>query len=477
MQATTRNFKSNVGAALADPNLQDSLAKLKVGFSERRRQAAERLPEFEALRDRARDIKNHTLANLDFYLEEFERKVIALGGHVHWAPTAEDARRIIADLCKSVGARTIAKSKSMVSEEIGLNEHLESLGIEPVETDLGEYIIQLRNEPPSHIIAPAVHLTKDQVADTFLEHHSKLGFAKRLTERNDLVAEARYVLRQKFLDADVGLNGANFLVAETGSSMLVTNEGNADLSNTLPKMQIVLASIEKVIPTLEDAAVLLRVLARSATGQESSAYTTLNTGPKRAQDLDGPSAYHVVILDNGRSSVLGTEMQDMLRCIRCGACMNHCPVYGAIGGHAYGWVYPGPIGAVLTPQLLGVDQANDLPNASTFCGRCESVCPVRIPLPGLMRHWREREFERHLTPATVRKGLALWSWVARRPKLYRRLTALANRVLALFGRAQGRYGALPLAGGWTRFRDFPAPQRGGTFHEQWARNGGERTRP
>ena len=268
MESTAHDFNDNVDTALADPNLQDSLAKLKVGFSERRRQAAERLPEFEVLRDRARDIKNHTLANLDFYLEEFERKVLALGGHVHWAPTAADARQIIADLCRSMGARTVAKSKSMVAEEIGLNEHLEALGIAPIETDLGEYIIQLRHEPPSHIIAPAVHLTKDQVADTFLEHHSKLGFTKRLTERNDLVAEARYVLRQKFLDADVGLTGANFLVAETGSSMLVTNEGNADLSNTLPRMHIVLASIEKVIPTLEDAAVLLRVLARSATGQE-----------------------------------------------------------------------------------------------------------------------------------------------------------------------------------------------------------------
>jgi L-lactate dehydrogenase complex protein LldF len=271
MESTAHDFKDNVDVALADPNLQDSLAKLKVGFSERRRQAAERLPEFEVLRDSARDIKNHTLANLDFYLEEFERKVTGLGGHVHWAPTAADARQIITDLCRSMNARTVAKSKSMVSEEIGLNDHLEALGIAPIETDLGEYIIQLRHEPPSHIIAPAVHLTKDQVADTFLEAHSKLGFTKRLTERNDLVAEARYVLRQKFLDADVGLTGANFLVAETGSSMLVTNEGNADLSNTLPRMHIVLASIEKVIPTLEDAAVLLRVLARSATGQESSA--------------------------------------------------------------------------------------------------------------------------------------------------------------------------------------------------------------
>ena len=469
MESTSHSFNANVDRALADPNLQDSLGKLKVGFSERRRQAAERLPEFEALRDRARDIKNHALANLDFYLEEFERKVVALGGHVHWAPTAADARDIILKLCQSMGARTVAKSKSMVAEEIALNEHLEAAGIAPIETDLGEYIIQLRHEPPSHIIAPAVHLTKDQVADTFLEHHAKLGFTTRLTERNDLVAEARYVLRQKFLDADVGLTGANFLVAETGSSILVTNEGNADLSNTLPRMHIVLASIEKVIPTLEDLATLLRVLARSATGQESSAYTTLNSGPRRPGDLDGPEHYHVVLLDNGRSSVLGTEMQDILRCIRCGACMNHCPVYGAIGGHAYGWVYPGPLGAVLTPQLIGMEEAGNLPNASTFCGRCESVCPVRIPLPKLMRHWREREFERHLTPISVRQGLALWGYFARRPTLYRKLTGIANRVLALFGRAQGRYRALPLAGGWTRFRDLPAPQPGGTFHSQWAK--------
>ncbi len=474
MQSTAHAFKANVGHALVDDNLQQSLAILKVGFSERRRQAAERLPEFEALRDRARDIKNHALAHLDFYLEAFEAKVTALGGHVHWAPTAADARATVLDICRRAGARTVTKSKSMIAEEIALNDHLEANGIEPVETDLGEYIIQLRREPPSHIIAPAVHLTKDQVADTFLEHHRKLGFDKRLTERNDLVAEARQVLRRRFQEADVGITGANFLVAETGSSMLVTNEGNADLTNTLPRVHVVIASIEKVIPTLEDAATLLRVLARSATGQESSSYTTFNTGPRRPDDADGPAEYHVVLLDNGRSSVLGTQMQDMLRCIRCGACMNHCPVYGAIGGHAYGWVYPGPIGAVLTPQLVGVEEAGNLPNASTFCGRCESVCPVRIPLPKLMRHWREREFERHLTPASVRQGLALWAFLARRPQLYRRATGIANRVLALLGRADGRYGWLPLARGWTRYRDFPAPQAGGTFHAQWKARGGAR---
>jgi L-lactate dehydrogenase complex protein LldF len=475
MQSTAHAFKDNVGRALVDDNLQQSLAMLKVGFSERRRQAVERLPEFEALRDRARDIKNHALAHLDVYLEAFEAKVTALGGRVHWAPTADEARRVILDICRETGARTVTKSKSMIAEEIALNEHLEAHGIEPVETDLGEYIIQLRREPPSHIIAPAVHLTKDQVADTFLEHHRKLGFDKRLTERNDLVAEARQVLRKRFQEADVGITGANFLVAETGSSMLVTNEGNADLTNTLPRVHIVIASIEKVIPTLEDAATLLRVLARSATGQEWSSYTTFNTGPRRPGDLDGPEQYHVVLLDNGRSNVLGTEMQDMLRCIRCGACMNHCPVYGAIGGHAYGWVYPGPIGAVLTPQLVGMEEAGNLPNASTFCGRCESVCPVRIPLPKLMRHWREREFERRLTPASVRHGLALWAFFARRPRLYRAATGLANRLLALFGRAQGRYGWLPLAAGWTRHRDLPAPQAGGTFHAQWkARSGATR---
>jgi L-lactate dehydrogenase complex protein LldF len=275
------------------------------------------------------------------------------------------------------------------------------------------------------------------------------------------------VLRRRFQEADIGITGANFLIAETGSSVLVTNEGNADLSNTLPKVHIVIASIEKVIPTLEDASALLRVLARSATGQEWSSYTTFNSGPRRAGDLDGPAEYHLVLLDNGRSAVLGTEMQDMLRCIRCGACMNHCPVYGAVGGHAYGWVYPGPIGAVLNPQLVGMREAGHLPNASTFCGRCESVCPVRIPLPRLMRHWREHEFAHHLSPASVRTGLAAWQFLARRPALYRSVTSLANRVLALLGRAHGRYRFLPLAGAWTRYRDFPAPQPGGTFHAQW----------
>jgi L-lactate dehydrogenase complex protein LldF len=469
--ATSPQFKDNARAALADPELQNALKFVEVNFIARRREAADRLPEFDALRDAARDIKNHTLAHLDLYLEAYEEKVTASGGHVHYAVTADDARRIVLDICRKLAAKTVTKGKSMIAEEIDLNDFLDANGITPVETDLGEYIIQLRGELPSHIIAPAVHLTKAQIEADFRRAHNDLPKDRNLVEPTSLLAEARAVLREKFLAADVGITGANFLVAETGTSIIVTNEGNGDLTQTLPKAHIVLASIEKLVPTLEDVAQILRVLARSATGQDMSVYTTLSTGPRRADDPDGPSEYHVVILDNGRSSMLGGAFADMLRCIRCGACMNHCPIYHAVGGHAYGWVYPGPMGAVLTPSLIGVDKAGHLPNASTFCGRCEEVCPVRIPLPRMMRSWREREFERHLSPATVRAGLAFWAYFAKRPRLYGLATSLGMRLLALLGRRHGRFRRLPLASGWTKSRDFPSPQ-GATFQAQWrARKG------
>jgi L-lactate dehydrogenase complex protein LldF len=464
--ASSPQFKDNARKALADRELQSALKFVEVNFIARRQEVADKLPEFEALRDSARDIKNHTLAHLDLYLEAYEERVKAQGGQVHYAIDSDDARRIVLDICKSLDARTATKGKSMIGEEIGINDFLEANGVTPVETDLGEYIIQLRHELPSHIIAPAVHLTKAQVEADFRRVHTHLPADRSLVEPETMLAEARGVLREKFLAADVGITGANFLVAETGSSIIVTNEGNGDLTQTLPKAHIVLASIEKLVPTLEDAAQILRVLARSATGQEMSVYTTVSTGPRRADDLDGPAAYHVVILDNGRSAMLGGQFRDMLRCIRCGACMNHCPVYHAVGGHAYGWVYPGPMGAVLTPSLIGIDKAGHLPNASTFCGRCEEVCPVRIPLPKLMRHWREREFERHLSPATVRTGLGFWSFFARRPWLYGPAAGIAMRALALLGRGRGRFRWLPLASAWTRHRDFPVPQ-GETFQARW----------
>jgi L-lactate dehydrogenase complex protein LldF len=467
MKATSHHFKRNVEKALADTSLQSQLAKLGSGFAIAREAAAERLPEFEALRDAARDIKDHTLTHLDLYLERFEEKVIEAGGHVHWCRTAAEALDCVLAICERLGAKTVTKGKSMVTEEIGLNDHLAANGIEPVETDLGEYIIQLRGEPPSHIIAPAIHLPKEAVAETFRAHHGHLDPGRPLEEARTMLAEARTILRARFLAADVGITGANFLVAETGSTVIVTNEGNGDLTQTLPKAHIVVAGIEKVVPTLEDLSVILRVLARSATGQEMSVYTTLSTGPRRPVDRDGPGEFHVVLLDNGRSAMLGGPFQDMLRCIRCGACMNNCPVYRQIGGHAYGWVYGGPMGAVLTPALIGLDQAAALPNASTFCGKCESVCPVRIPLPKLMRHWREREFERHLTPFAQRSGLRLWAFFATRPWLYRLATGLVAWTLGRLGRKRGRFQNLPLAGAWCRGRDMPAPE-GGSFQSRWA---------
>jgi L-lactate dehydrogenase complex protein LldF len=468
--ATTPKFKENAHEALTDARLQGALGHAR-NFTTRRAAAADRLPEFEALRDSSRAIKDHTLAHLDLYLEAYERKVSESGGHVHYAQDADEARRIIIDLCKSLGAKSVTKGKSMISEEIGLNQALEAEGVEAVETDLGEYIIQLRGETPSHIIAPAIHLSKQDVEQEFRKAHRNLPANRDLSQPEQLLAEARAELRAKFLAADVGVTGANFLIAETGTSIIVTNEGNGDLTQLLPKIHIVIASLEKLVPTMEDAVQLLRVLSRSATGQDTSVYTTFSTGPRRPGDPDGPSAYHVVILDNGRSSMLGGEFQDMLRCIRCGACMNHCPVYQAIGGHAYGWVYPGPMGAVLTPSLIGVAEGGQLPNASTFCGRCEEVCPVRIPLPKMMRHWREREFERQLSPAPVRYGLGFWEFFANRPTLYRFATDMTARAMHFAAFGKGRFSWAPFAGGWTRYRDLAAPE-GATFQSQWRAKSG-----
>jgi L-lactate dehydrogenase complex protein LldF len=465
MEVSTLEFADNAHRALENPALQSALAKIKTGWVANRARAADRLPEFEALRDQGRDIKNHSLAHLDLYLQAFEAKVIERGGTVHWARDAAEARAVILELCQAAGAGSVTKSKSMVTEEIGLTAFLESHGLDPIETDLGEYILQISGQPPSHIVGPVVHMTQDEISDLFARHHG----GPRLEEAADLVAEARRVLRQRYLAADVGITGANFLIAETGSAVTVTNEGNAELTQGLPRTHIVVATLEKVVPTVEDALTLLRLLARSATGQEFSTYTTVMTGPKRQGDHDGPDRFHVVLLDNDRTEMLGNELREMLRCIRCGACMNHCPVYLATGGHAYGWVYPGPMGSVLTPQLVGIEQGFPLPNASTFCGRCEEVCPVRIPLPKLMRHWRTEQFGRGLAPPSARWGLGVWGWFAKRPAFYRLATRLAVAGLRLLG-SGGRLRWAPLARGWTDTRDLPAPQRG-TFMSQWRARG------
>lgn len=458
MKPAIDTFSDNARDALADTKLQDALERLSHGFPERRRKAMARLPEFDDLRDAARDIKNHVLDNLDFYLERFEEKVIEAGGTVHWARDADEAQEIIVELCKDHNARTVTKSKSMIGEEIAINDHLEAAGIIPIETDMGEYIIQLRKEPPSHLIAPAIHLSKSQVGDTFRDHHTHLLKTRPLEEPRVLLDEAREILRERFINADVGITGANMLVAETGSLVIVTNEGNADLTMTLPKVHIAVASIEKIVPTLEDASTILRVLARSATGQDMSVYTSIVTGPKRDDDLDGPGAFHVVLLDSGRAAMLGRPMREMLRCIRCAACLNHCPVYKSIGGHAYGWVYSGPMGAALVPNLLGVHNARALPHASTLCGTCEDVCPVRIPIPKLLRLLRQRDFMTEGMFSFNKRALRLWAFMARRPKVYQALHWLVG---VFVGRLAGRYRRMPFLRKWTETRDFPAPAKTG----------------
>lgn len=465
MKPQSHDFVRMSADALANAGLQQAMGLIDRKFVAERRHAVEALPEFETLRDRAVELSDHTLAHLDLYLERFATAAEANGAQLHFAADAEAAQRMVTGICSEAKARSATKSKSMTAEEIDLNAALDGAGISRVETDLGEYILQLADEPPSHIVAPAYHKSKASVAALFAEHH---GHAAPRERGQDLVAEARHVLRRRYFAADVAITGANALIAETGQAVLVTNEGNADLGRSLARVHIVLAGIDKLVPTLDDAGVLLRLLARSATGQDITMYTSLVAGPRRQDELDGPDAVHVILLDNGRTGMLASErLRPLLRCIRCGACMNHCPVYASVGGHAYGWVYPGPLGAALDPALIGLDEARHLPQASTLCGACEEVCPVRIPLPMIFRHWREQAFARRIGAGRERWGVRAWAWLATRPRLYRLAMRAARGLLRAFGR-KGAIRRLPLAGGWTGRRDMPAPQRSAVFNK-WLR--------
>jgi L-lactate dehydrogenase complex protein LldF len=463
MQLTSNRFKKTARIKLADPNLQAALEKLQTNFVQGRADRVAELDNFEAIRDAAADIRDRALAHLDVYLAEFERKAIASGTVVHWAETVEDVNRIVCELATRYGVRKATKSKSMVTEECALNDALEAAGVEVVETDLGEYILQLAKEPPSHIVAPVVHKTRHEVSDLFEAKHGRA----RTSVISELTREAREVLRPHFLSADMGITGANFIIAETGSTLIVTNEGNGRMVTSLPRVHVAITGIEKVVPTLEDVTTLLRLLPRHATAQTITNYISVTTGPRRDGDSEGPEHFHVILVDAGRSKLLGGEMQPMLRCIRCGACMNHCPVYQSVGGHAYGWVYPGPMGSVLTPTYVGIENALDLPHASTLCNQCGVVCPVKIPLPDLLRKLREQQFTRGLRPRTERVGLAVWAWAARRPRVYAFLAQAGARVLAWIGGKDKRIRNLPGGAGWTAERDFPAPE-GQTFRALYA---------
>ena len=468
MSAETHAFPNAARVALKNERLQGALKHLKEGFQVKRAQAFSGLADPESLREAARAIRANALSRLDELLVQFEARVNDNGGHVHWARDAAEARAIVTRILEERGARAVTKGKSMVTEEIELNAHLTRHGIAPVETDLGEYFIQLRDERPSHIVAPAFHLQRDDVEQSFRANHHALDANRALDSRPALVAEARAIMRRHFEAADAGITGANFLVAETGTAIIVTNEGNGDLTRLLPKTHPVVTSIEKVIPTLGDASLLLRLLTRSATGQEITSYVTFMSGPKTQGDADGPEAFHVVLLDNGRSALLSSPAREILQCIRCGACLNHCPVYGVIGGHAYGAVYPGPLGAALDPGLDGIASTFDLPNASSFCGRCDSVCPVKIPLTKIMRHWRNEAFARGLPSGAFGIGLKLWARFARHPRWYRAAASMTARLLRLSAGKSGWIRSFPILRGWFAVRDLPKPARR-SFQSQWGK--------
>ncbi|MDE2440310.1 MAG: lactate utilization protein [Betaproteobacteria bacterium] len=462
------HFHARAGENVRNPVLQRALQKAKPLFVGKRAKGIAALAddglEFEMLRTACEGIRNRTLADLDVWLDIFEERAITSGAEVLWARDGEEVGRLVVDIARRYGVTKATKSKSMLSEEAHLNEVLAKAGVRPVETDLGEYIVQLAGETPSHIIAPAVHKTIEEIEALFAKEHGRPVETRTSADIPDMTREAREVLRQHFLSAEMGISGANFLIAETGTAALVTNEGNGRMVTTLPKVHVVVTGIEKIVPTLEDFATLMRLLPRSATGQTISNYVSLLTGTKQPGDQDGPEKTVFILVDNGRANLLGSPYQDMLRCIRCGACMNHCPVYFSLGGHAYGWVYPGPMGSVLTPLYTGIENALDLPHASTGCNQCGSVCPVRIPLPKLMHQLREEQVERHLRPWSERLALKAWAWVAGQPVLYRWLTRRAVRYLNWLADDAGRIRIFGLAPGWTAGRDLPVAS-GRTFHE------------
>jgi L-lactate dehydrogenase complex protein LldF len=456
-------FRERAGQALRDSFLQQALTIATTKFIGLRREAFAEFPEGEALRDQARAIKEATLQRLDHYLELLIANVERRGGHVHYATTPEEARAIVLDIARRSGARLAVKSKSMATEEIHLNEALEAAGVTPIETDLGEYIIQLAHERPSHIIAPAIHKTKGQVAELFAR---ELGRPAE-PDPEVLTRIARAELREKFLQADLGISGANFGVAETGTVVLVTNEGNGRMVTSLPRVHVAVMGVEKVIPSMTDLAVFLAILAKSATGQKLSVYTSLVNGPRRGGELEGPEEFHLVLLDNGRIRQIAGPLREALSCLRCGACLNVCPVYRQIGGHAYGYTYPGPIGILLTAMLNGSESVKDLAHASSLCGACLDACPVRIDIPRMLIELRKDVGERHIASWSERFVFGALGRLLRRPALYRaaaRLGRIAQRPLA----RRGVIRRLPLFfGDWTRTRDLPAVAAR-TFQERWA---------
>lgn len=455
---TAETFDQNALVALNDSQLKGALNNLAKTFGERRKIAINSVDNWEGLRERARKIKEQTLLNLDFYLEKFTENAEKAGAKIHWAVDGKEANEIILGLIKERNAKNVVKAKSMVSEEIHLNDALEKAGIFPIETDLGEWIIQLAEETPSHIVVPAIHKTKQQIAQVFVD---KIGISP--TENVDVLTQtARKILREKFAKAEIGISGVNFGVAETGTILILENEGNIRLTTGVPKTHIAVMGIEKIIPKLTDLDIFLKLLPRSGTGQKLTTYQSLITGIKRDVDAEGPEEIHIVMLDNGRSKMLSHPVtRQSLACIRCGACLNACPVYQQIGGHAYGSVYPGPIGAVITPQLMGIANNKQLPFASSLCGACREVCPVKIDIPELLLHLRAKIVEekpKFLEGFAFKIYSKAWSG-NKSYELGTKTARLMQKLVAKDGKV-GKQNSLmakiaPPLGNWTEFRDAP----------------------
>jgi len=468
MELNPNKFMESAVIAIEDIRLQTALERATNNADGRRRTVFAELDDAQALRQQGRGAKLRALADLPDLLEQMERNVTAKGGHVLWAADADEANQLIVDICKQHNLKRGVKSKSMATEEIGLLPFLEANGIQMVETDLGEYIVQIDHSHPSHIVMPVMHMTKDQVRDLFME---KLGMPYT-DEAEDMTRLARTILREEFLNADFGMSGGNFMIAETGTVVIVTNEGNGRLSTGVPPVHIAVVGIEKMVPTWEDFATLVQLLPRSGTGQRMTVYVNMFNGPARADEPDGPEEFYLVLLDNGRSNIYASEYTEALACIRCGACLNACPVYQTVGGHSYGSVYSGPIGAIITPLLQGKENAAALPFASSLCGACKAACPVDINIPDMLLMLR-RDLEQE-QDAIWRLGMKAWQFGNTHPLLFEVGGMVAGAASRAFLAATGAdsINVLPYPlSGWTQYRDFPtfAPQ---SFHEWWRENKG-----
>ena len=459
MRPDSASYGSRAARTIAEhPEVREAVTDATVAFEESRLRAWSEI-DADAWRTWAEGVKNHLLTHLDEYLTEAADRLEANGAVVHWAGDADEALAVLDELVERHGVTRVVKAKSMLSEELGVNRHLEARGVTPVETDLGEYIIQLLDEPPSHIVGPAIHRSLQDVRELF---HERMGTPLD-ADPDALASAARSALREEFLSAGMGISGGNFLVAETGTVALIENEGNIRLSTSVPPVHVAFVGIEKLLPRWSDLATFLELTSRSATGQPVGCFVSLLNGPRTEDEIDGPEEMHVVLVDNGRTRLLADdEAWSALRCVRCGSCLNVCPVYRQTGGHAYGWVYSGPIGAVLAPGLRGLEEAMPLPFASSLCGACADACPVRIPLPELLVLWRRRAVEAGMEGWTERLGMGVFSSVARSPAAYR---AAGSLVSSPAGRLIRR---LPMVGEWTEGRGDLRPSEV-PFHTLWKR--------